>query len=137
MFRYLSTLIPVTLAMGSLQMAKAEETATGTEQTSIIVYRADESIKTRRLDFDIHVNKASVGRLGDRDALQAVGEPGTYMIATSLPGDQPLEVELKPGAVHYIHTRLKMIGNRVSVELVEVEEQVARSHQVGTSGQTI
>ena len=136
MIRLLSSLALGLTLLGSVQLASADEPS-ATEQASIIVYRADESIKTRRLDFDIHVNTASVGRLGAKDALQAAGEPGTYRIATSLPGDQPLELELKPGAVHYVHTRLRMVGNRVVVDLVEVEEQVARAHQVETGQQTI
>ncbi|MEH6586070.1 MAG: hypothetical protein V7720_05900 [Halioglobus sp.] len=106
------------------------ETATAPEQATIIVYRADESIKTRRIGLDIHVDTASVGRLNAKDALLASGEPGTYVIGTSMPGDIALELELKPGATHYVHTRMRMIGNRVVVELVEVEAQVAKSHQV-------
>ena len=136
MFRYLSTIVMVSLALGTVHLAKAEETASA-EQASVVVYRADESLKTRRLDFDVHINESSVGRLNARDALTAEGEPGTYLISTSLPGDLPLELELKPGSVHYVHTRLKMIGNRLVVELVEVEEQVARAHQVDTTLQAI
>ena len=106
------------------------ETAAAPEQATIIVYRADESIKTRRIGLDIHVDTASVGRLNAKDALLASGEPGTYVIGTSMPGDIALELELKPGTTHYVHTRMRMIGNRVVVELVEVEEQVAKIHQV-------
>ena len=106
--------------------ASLPDTAAAPEPATIIVYRADESIKTRRIGLDIHVDTASVGRLDAKDALIASGEPGTYLIGTSMPGDSALELELKPGTTHYVHTRMRMIGNRVVVELVEVEEQVAQ-----------
>ena len=101
------------------------------------VYRADESFKTQRVNLDVHVDTASLGRLDAQDVLLASGKPGTYTLATSLPGDVSLQLELQPGSTHYVHTRLRMIGNRVVVELVEVEEQVAKLHQAGAAGELI
>jgi len=115
-------------AAGSLQAA---------DEATIVVYRADESFKTQRVNLDVHVDTASLGRLDAQDVLLASGKPGTYTLATSLPGDVSLQLELQPGSTHYVHTRLRMIGNRVVVELVEVEEQVAKLHQAGAAGELI
>ena len=123
------------LAFGPAATASSDAAAEAT--SSIVVYRADESVKTRRINFDVHVDKSSVGRLNARDALVAAGAPGTYAIGTSLPDAEPLVLELKPGSTHYVHTRLRMVGNRVIVELVEVEEQVARAHELDPEFLTI
>lgn len=130
--------LTATIALMTFGPTATATTDTGAADTSsVIVYRADESIKTRRINFDVHVDKASVGRLAAKDALVAAGDPGTYTIGTSLPGDTPLVLELKPGSTHYVHTRLRMVGNRVIVELVEVEEQVARAHELNPTFLTI
>ena len=69
------------LAFGPAATASSDAAAEAT--SSIVVYRADESVKTRRINFDVHVDKSSVGRLNARDALVASGAPGTYAIRTT------------------------------------------------------
>ena len=128
------------IALSLTNLTLADEALSGPmaeEQATVIVYRADESIKTRRINFDVHVDAGSVGRLNARDSLSAVGDAGHYTISTSLPGDEPLELQVKPGTTHYVHTRLRMVGNRLIVELVEVEEQVAKAQQADNGELTI
>ena len=125
----MKTLLTVTFTLSAMifsalaSAAPADESAPAT----IVVYRADESFKTERLGLDVHVDETSLARLTSEESIVASGAPGTYVLDTSIPGSIPLALELKPGATHYVHTRLKMYGNRVVVELVEVEEQVART----------
>ena len=78
------------------------------DEATIVVYRADESFKTQRVNLDVHVDTASLGRLDAQDVLLASGKPGTYTLATSLPGDVSLQLELQPGSTHYVHTRLQI-----------------------------
>ncbi len=134
------TIASLTIALATLTSSyfvSAEASTSADDSATIVVYRADESIKTQRIGLDIHVGAASLGRLTSEDTLLASGAPGVYTLGTSLPGDAPIELELQPGTTHYVHTRLRMIGNRVIVELVEVEEQVAKTQQSSDSSELL
>ncbi|MEP5567554.1 MAG: hypothetical protein ABJN62_06960 [Halioglobus sp.] len=137
MKRALATLALAFSTLTAPLWAAAEEAVAPADAATVVIYRADESVKTRRIGLDIHVDAASLGRLTSEDTLLASGAPGTYTLGTSLPGDEPIKLELAPGTTHYVHTRLRMIGNRVVVELVEVEEQVAKNHQAGQAGELL
>ena len=104
----------------------AQETAQ--EPSTLIVYRADQDLKTKRVHFNVHVDDASEGRMQASDTLVISGQPGTYTLSTSLRDSSTLDIDLKPGSVHYVHSQIVMRGNQAHVELVEVEEQVADNH---------
>ena len=93
---------------------------------TVVIYRADELPATGRVDLDVHVDSGSLGRLNAEDVLVVEGEAGSYTLGSSIADTQALVLELKPGQTHYIHTEMKMLGNRVYVKMVEVEEQTAR-----------
>ena len=126
MIRYLlPALLAFAMSMGLPQLVHAETSA---EPATLIVYRADESYVTERLRFDVHADELFVGRLKADKANVIKAPAGTYLVDTSMPGAAPLEIDLKPGAVHYVHSKLKIDCSRVRVELVEVGEEVAISH---------
>ena len=126
MYRYvLPALLAFAMSMGLPQLVRAEASA---EQATLIVYRADESYVTERLRFDVHADEHFVGRLKADNASVIKAPAGTYTVDTSMPDARALEIDLKPGAVHYVHSKLKIDGSRVKVELVEVGEEVAISH---------
>ena len=104
-----------------------ENVASG--DASVVIYRAGESFKTRALGLHIFVDSANVGSLNARGSLLASGEPGTYTLGTNLPGTTPLQLELLPGTTGFVHTHVRMVGDRVVVELRQVNEQVAKAHQ--------
>jgi hypothetical protein len=123
--------IAATVALGAAlafnPVANAgEEAAT---PATIIVYRADESIKTSRLRPAIHVNGGNVSRLDREEVLVLERAPGQYTLDSSIPGTDAITLDLKPGATYYVHSELKMRGSQLQSTLVEVEEQVARVQQ--------
>ena len=114
----------VMVALGFSQVSVAgEETA---ETATVVVYRADESIKTKRLGLDVHMGSGSLGRLKAEQAIVITRPAGEYLINTNINGSKALVLDLKPGETHYVHTQMVMEGTRVKVEMNEVEEQVAR-----------
>lgn len=115
----------LTLIMPSL--VKADEVVSP-EMATLVVYRADESFKTDKLRFDLHADQYFIGRAKADGLLQLEAPAGSYTLDTSMPGAETLTLDLKPGAVHYVHSKLVLRGNRVELELIEVEEQVARNH---------
>ncbi len=94
-------------------------------------------MKTKRVDFNVHVDNAVEGRLQASDTLIISGQPGTYTLDTNLPGSNTLNIDLKPGSVHYVHSQIVMRGNQAHVELVEVEEQVADNHRSNATENSI
>lgn len=116
----------LTLTMTSIVKAEASEHAI--EPATVVIYRADESSSTKRLRFGLLANDAMLGRIQADNSIQAQLPAGTYTLHTTLPGAEPLTVELKPGAIHFVHTSLTILGNNVQAELLEVEEELARSH---------
>ena len=70
------------------------------------MYRGAEAIKTKRMRLDVHAGETRVGRLASNDAVVFSGSAGTYLLDTSMPGTQPLAIDLKPGQVHYVQTRI-------------------------------
>jgi hypothetical protein len=116
-----------TLAIGfsSVSMAAGESA----EPATLIVYRADESVRTERLGLDVHMDEGSVGRLNADNAVVITQPAGQYTLATSIKGTEPLVIDLKPGQTHYVHSDVDMRGAHVKVTMTEVEEQVARIQQ--------
>ena len=124
MFRKLVTLSAVLMvSLGLSQVSFAGEESA--ETATIVVYRADESFKTKRLGLDVHMGDSSLGRLKAEQAIVVSRPAGEYTINTSINGSQALVLDLKAGETHYVHTQMQMQGTRVKVEMNEVEEQVA------------
>ncbi len=96
------------------------------EQATIVVYRNDADIRSRRLSFDVVMGAEDLGRMRD-DVIVSHVDAGTYELQTSLPGDEPIELQLQPGATYYVQAGLSVRGGQVKVELEEVGEQVARN----------
>jgi hypothetical protein len=99
------------------------------EPATLIVYRADESVRTKRLGMDVFVGQASVGRLKAENAIVITRAAGEYTLDASIEGTESVLIDLKPGQSHYVHVEVAMSGARAKVELVEVEEQIARTQQ--------
>ena len=128
MLKNLSALA-ITLAVitGLAPLAASAEVAT--ESARIVVYRADESSRTRQVKFQVQLDRESQGRLKYNRALIITPAAGEYELAISLKGAQPLSIDLKPGQTYYVHTKIRQIGARVIPELVLVEEKLAVSQQ--------
>jgi hypothetical protein len=135
MFRKIAALAAVVVvSLGFSQVSLAESESA--ENATIVVYRADESLKTKRLGMDLHIGQGSLGRLKSDDSMVITRPAGQYTLNSSLTGTESLVIDLKPGQTHYVYTDLKMRGTRVSVSFSEVEEQVAKVQQPSL-GQTI
>ena len=110
----------------------AHVTAAGdgsSELSTLVIYRADESVKTERLNLDVRMGRGSLGRLKSDNAIVVTRPAGEYTLNTSIRGTKGLVIDLKPGHTHYVHTDMDILGTRVKVEMLEVEEQIARLQQ--------
>ena len=58
------------------------------EQATIVVYRNDADIRSRRLSFDVVMGAEDLGRMRD-DVIVSHVDAGTYELQTSLPGSRP------------------------------------------------
>jgi hypothetical protein len=112
------------MALGVAQGASARDGAASA--ATLVIYRADESVKSKRLNFDVQMDRGSLGRLKAGNAIVVTRPAGQYALDTSITGTQGVVVEMKPGQTHYVHTEMDVRGTRVKVRMVEVEEQVAR-----------
>ncbi len=119
---------------GLSQAAVAGQTETTAETATLVVYRADESIKTERLNLDVYMGQGSMGRLKADKAIVITRPAGEYDLGTSIRGTEGLSVDLKPGQTHYVHADLEMRGSRIKVKMVEVEEKVAKLQQPSLDG---
>ena len=113
--------------LGFAQTVSATEAATA--PATVIIYRADESVKTKRVNMGIMGDSNTVGRLKVDNVVVAQSPAGDYTLSSSLPGAEALTLELKPGATYYVHAKMQVQGNRVTVDLQQVPEQVARVQQ--------
>ena len=123
----LTAIISLSAALGFSQVASAAQEAV--KPATVIIYRADESIKTSRLRPSIYANDSSLSRLDREEVMVLASAPGAYTLGSSMPGTEQLTLDLKPGATYYVHTQVELRGARVYVSMVEVEEQVARVQQ--------
>ncbi len=115
------------MALGFSQASVAGDEEAGT--ATLVVYRADESVKTERLNLDLHVGSGSMGRLKAENAIVITRPAGEYALGTSIKGTDGIVIDLKPGQTHYVLTDMDLRGTRVKVKMVEVEEQVAKLQQ--------
>lgn len=119
-------------SLGFTHTTSATEDSAST--ATVVIYRADEKAKTRRLSMDVTADNHNLGRLKGNAVLVAEGAAGEYTLDTSMPGTEPLTLDLKPGATYYVHTKLKMRGSRVYVSMEEVTEQVAKVQNPSLDG---
>ena len=96
------------------------------EQATVVVYRNDSDIRSRRLTLEVLLGTEHVGRMR-QDALVTQHPAGTYTLDTSLPGDEPIELQLQPGVTYYVQAGVSVHGGQVKLNLEEVGEQVART----------
>ncbi|MEH6580300.1 MAG: hypothetical protein V7754_00085 [Halioglobus sp.] len=109
------------------QVSSADVVAT--ESAKIVVYRADESMSTRRVGMNLHGSAQSLGRLNANDSVVITQPAGAFTLVSSIRGASPLVMDLKPGKTYYVHTEMDMSGNKVMVHFAEVEEHVAKVQQ--------
>lgn len=107
------------------------------EQATLIVYRTDGSFRTSRIRFSLDLDGMNVGRLKSDGSLVSRQPAGVYELGATLPGAEPITVELKPGAVHYINSDLTLTGGHLELQLSEVAEQLALSQNEQLADQAI
>ena len=119
----------LTLFAGFSQFSAAENEAEASDLATLIVYRSDQSIRTQRLDLDMHVGELSFGRLDTEEALVITRPAGEYVLGTSIKGTKETTIQLNPGQTHYVYTDLRLRGTQLKVKLTEVDEQLAFTQQ--------
>jgi len=95
----------------------------------LVVYRAEETSRTRQLKFYVRLDKSLIGKLKYGKAITATALPGQYSINTTLGDTQALDLGLRPGQTYYIRATVTMLGATVKTVLELVEEQVAVAQQ--------
>ena len=109
--------------------------ATSLESATLVVYRSDADLRSRRLSFDVRLDKENIGRVHRDNTLVVEFAPGSYILDTSLPGEDPITLDLQPGATYYVETGLRVRGDQLEITLQEVGEQVARTRADLPAGQ--
>jgi hypothetical protein len=118
---FISAAMPLTAQASSTDSAEA--------QARIIFYRAGESSKTRRINFDALVNGDKVKRLKYGKPVLAMVDAGDYELGMSIKGSPTLTVTLKPGQTYYVYAGLERMGQTTTPSLLIVEEHVALTQQ--------
>jgi len=96
------------------------------EQAKVVVYRVDESSKSRRVSMYLRGDEISLGRLTANNSIVTMQAAGDYTLGSNIKGAKPLVLDLKPGQTYYVHASVSTSGTRVKMALAEVEEHVAR-----------
>ncbi len=109
--------------LGFSQASSASEAVI--EGAKVVVYRADDSSKTRRVSMYLNLDEQSQGRLNTGDSLTISKPAGEYTLSSNIKGTKDLLIDLRAGQTYYFDTDLAMRGSRISVSFVEVEERVA------------
>jgi hypothetical protein len=109
--------------LGFSQASSASEAVI--EDAKVVVYRADDSSKTRRVSMYLNLDEQTEGRLNPGDSLTIFKPAGEYTLSSNIKGTKDLLIDLKPGQTYYFDTDMSMRGSRVSVSFAEVEERVA------------
>jgi hypothetical protein len=115
--------------------ASAEAGASEAKPATVVVYRSDADLRSRRLAFDVRLDQQGMGRIRRDGALVIEQAPGEYTLDTSLPGDERLTLILQPGLTYYVEASLRVRGDLLEVSLQEVGEQVARTRAQLPDGQ--
>ncbi|MCB1688393.1 MAG: hypothetical protein KDI33_07905 [Halioglobus sp.] len=112
------------LSVGAKAAEQAEVAAQG--DASLVVYRVGESLRTERLRIAVRLGGEKLGRLQSEDAISTTQPAGTYLLSTGIAGAETLEIDLKPGQVHYVRIDPTERTQNLRVSVSEVEPQVAR-----------
>ena len=124
--KYLITSIAIALSLAFSQIAAAAAEATG--EATVIVYRIDNNARSHGIKFDVRADYRNQGRIAAGEVIVITRDAGTVKLGSSLPNSPAVELELKPGQVHYVEYDLTVRNNRSKLEVREVGEQVAKLH---------
>ena len=125
--------VPVLSAMlalfsiGSTAAEPADVAAQG--EASLVVYRVGESVRTERLRIAVRLGGEQLGRLQSEESISIMRPAGTYLISTGIAGAETLEINLKPGKVHYVRIDPRERTQHLRVSVAEIEEQVAQAER--------
>ncbi len=129
MFKYITSIaLSAFMALSFSSLVSAAESG-ASESGKIVVYRAQEGAKTKKIRFNINIDQDSVGRIRSNRALVTEVAPGEYQLATSIGGGNTLPVTVKAGQTVYVFTKVSRLGDRIKPELILVEEKVAVAQQ--------
>jgi hypothetical protein len=135
MFKSLLAIVATTtLAISLTGTAQAASNEAELAPAKLVIYRADESLKTREIKFQAHANGENLARMSYKQPLVTDVAPGTVHLRTNMPGSEPLALEMKPGQTYYVHATLKKFGTDVFSSLELVEEQIALVHKPAMDG---
>ena len=112
--------------LGTLVAAQATVAEMMDDTTRIVVYRGDDSVRTERLAFDVHVGNQDLGELEQRESVTSLELPGQTVISANVAGAKDIVVNAKPGHTHYVRMDVKLRGTSLKISFTEVEEQVAQ-----------
>jgi hypothetical protein len=130
MFRILTvSAVSLFLSVGISLNTQASPDNSAEAQARIIFYRAGESSKTRRINFDALINGDKVERLKYGKPVLALVDAGEYQLSASINGTSALVVSLEPGQTYYVHAGLRRLGQTTKSSLVIVEKHVALTQQ--------
>ncbi|MEP5763620.1 MAG: hypothetical protein ABJ308_03470 [Halieaceae bacterium] len=127
--------VSIALVFGAAAVsAEPVQQAEGLQPAKVIVYRADEQSKTRRINFNTFVGSERLGRVRYNQPTVSEVAPGEYELSSSIPGTDAVKVTLQPGQTYYVHAKVRRLGQTVIPEMVVVEEQVALTQQPTLEG---
>jgi len=129
MFKYILTASAVVATSFTLSQGAIAESESA-QPAKVVIYRADEPIKSERLSVTVQLDGQNIERLHSDDAVVATVPAGRHVLRGSVKGTQPLVLDLKPGQTHFVYSDVELMGSQVRLEFSEVEEQVARVHEV-------
>jgi hypothetical protein len=136
MYKFILVLVTASFAaVGHSAEDITEDGVYDQQAATIVVYRSDADLRSRRLAFDVRLDRQDMGRIRRDGALVIEHAPGEYELDTSLPGDEPVILTLHPGATYYVEAGLRVRGDLLEVSLQEVGEQVARTRAELPDGQ--
>ena len=127
-------LASLAISVSATAADKVAVTEEAVQPARIVIYRAEESSKTRKIRFNASVDGEKVGRLNYSAPVVTEVAAGETWITTSIAGSDTLKVDLLPGHTYYVHTKLKRLGQKVTPSMVIVDEQVALSQMPALEG---
>jgi hypothetical protein len=129
------------LALGMAMLTRADVEALVTEapevlrEATLVVYRSDESVRTRKLSFQVKVGDMKIGRLKSDRAVAITLPAGEHVVTSSMEHSEPLTVSLRGGETVYLTAEPRARGTLIKVSFDQVEERVALNEQPRIEGQ--
>ena len=135
MFKSVFAALGVALAfMITPVAANAAEGEAATGMAKIVFYRAEETSRTRKVNFEAYAGGKPVGRLQYRKPVVVEVPAGDLQLTTSLPGSDKMNVQLAEGQTYYVYSSLERKGQKFVASMELVEEQVALSQSPALDG---